>query len=336
MPRVSVICAAWNGEAFIDQTIDALKAQDEADFEAVIVDDASTDSTAQRLAAITDHRFRVIRNASNLRVVESRNVAIRAALAPYIAVTDQDDPSHRSRLRLQADFLDRHPKTSAVCTLIRSIDSSGKTRPGVSDWSFSGEEARAAFAFHNFLSHSTLMFRRACAPDPVYPTDHAYCEDYRLLVALADQGEGLHVIRKRLVDYRYHDSNHTHVVRGDMARASRQIRQEILGRMSVTPTDQEWALHDGFEGTVQAINDTVHRESGQWLKHLIDANRRSAYVDQSAFEHVCAYKCLELSHRSNPLGRSCWTQFLNGSVGPLTNMPGLWASIASLRIKTLR
>jgi glycosyltransferase involved in cell wall biosynthesis len=126
MPRVSVICAAWNGEAFIDQTIDALKAQDEADFEAVIVDDASTDSTAQRLAAITDQRFRVIRNASNLRVVESRNVAIRAALAPYIAVTDQDDPSHRLRRHLQADFLDRHPKASAVCTLIRSIDSNGK------------------------------------------------------------------------------------------------------------------------------------------------------------------------------------------------------------------
>ena len=336
MPRVSVICAAWNGEAFLDQTINALKAQDEADFEAVIVDDASTDSTAQRLAAIGDDRFRIIRNASNLRVVESRNVAIRAARASYIAVTDQDDPSHPSRIRLQADFLDRYPKSSAVCTLIRSIDSSGKTRPGVSDWSFSGEEARAAFAFHNFLSHSTLMFRRASAPDPVYPPAHAYCEDYRLLVALADQGDGLHVIKKRLVDYRYHDSNHTHVVRDDMARASRQIRQDILGRMGVTPTDQEWALHDGFEGTVQAITETVHRESGQWLKHLIDANRRSAYVDQSAFETVCAYKWLELSHHFNRLGRSCWTQFMKGPVGPLMNLPGLWASIASLRIKTLR
>jgi len=45
LPRVSVICAAWNGERFIRQTIEALKAQNEARFEAIFVDDASTDST---------------------------------------------------------------------------------------------------------------------------------------------------------------------------------------------------------------------------------------------------------------------------------------------------
>jgi hypothetical protein len=80
----------------------------------------------------------------------------------------------------------------------------------------------------------------------------------------------------------------------------------------------------------------VHYKSGHWLKHLIDANRRSAYVGQSAFERVCAYKWLELSHHFNRLGKICWTQFMEGPVGPLMNMPGLWASIASLRIKTLR
>ncbi len=75
-PRVSVICAAWNGERFIGQTLDALKAQDEPNFEVIVVDDASTDSTPQLLASIGDPRFRIIRNATNLKVVESRNVAV--------------------------------------------------------------------------------------------------------------------------------------------------------------------------------------------------------------------------------------------------------------------
>ncbi len=335
-PRVSVICAAWNGEKFIGQTLDAFKAQDEPNFEVIVVDDASTDATPQLLASIDDPRFRIIRNASNLRVVESRNVALDAARAPYIAVTDQDDPSHRSRLRLQANYLDQHPKASAVCTLIRSIDSDGNTRAGVSDWSFSGEEARAAFVFHNFLSHSTLMFRRQCAPEPVYPREQAYCEDYRLLVALADQGDGIHVIRKRLVDYRYHDTNHTHVVRTDMALASQQIRRELLARMGVFPSDAEWRLHHGFEGAPEAINAGVHRESGQWLAHLIDANRRTAYVDHGAFERVCAYKWLEFTNRFSGLGQICWAQFRAGPVSALTAMPGLWPSVAYLMRKTWR
>jgi glycosyltransferase involved in cell wall biosynthesis len=333
-PRVSVICAAWNGERFIGQTLDAFKAQDEPNFEVIVVDDASTDTTPQLLASIDDPRFRIIRNATNLRVIESRNIAVRAARAPFIAVTDQDDPSQRSRLRLQANYLDQHPKASAVATLIRSIDSDGNLRRGVSDWSFSGEEARAAFVFHNFLSHSTLMFRRQYAPEPVYPPEQAYCEDYRLLVALADQGEGIHVIRKKLVDYRYHDTNHTHVVRSDMAQASRQIRLELLARMDVLPTDAQWRLHQGFEGSPAAINASVHRESGLWLTHLINANRRSAYVERAAFERVCAYKWLELTHRFSGLGRVCWAQFKKGPVSALSQMPALWPSIANLFRKT--
>ena len=336
MPRASVICAAWNGERYIGQTVDALKAQDESDFEVIIVDDASTDSTPELLASIDDPKFRIIRNQANQRVVESRNLAIRAARSEYIAVTDQDDPSHRARIRLQADFLDRHPKASAVCTLIRSVDSNGRPRPGVSDWAFSGEEARAAFAFHNFLSHSTLMFRKSCAPDPVYPIEQAYCEDYRLLVSLADQGEGLHVIRRRLVDYRYHDSNHTHVVRSDMAEASKQIRSGILERLGVKPTDSEWAVHQGFEGMPQSVDARAHRESRQWLEHLIDANRRSSYVDASAFERVCNDKWLEMTHRFSSLGKACWTEFRQGPVAALNRMPDLWASVVSLRVKTLR
>jgi len=335
-PRVSVICAAWNGEQYLGQTIDALKAQDEPNFEAIFVDDASSDSTPDLLAAIGDHRFRILTNPSNLRVVESRNAAVRAACAPYIAVTDQDDPSHRSRLRLQADFLDRHPKASAVCSLIRSVDRDGKTRAGVSDWSFSGEEARAAFVFHNFLSHSTLMFRRAFAPNPVYPPEHPYCEDYRLLVALANEGNGLHVLRKRLVDYRYHDSNHTHAVRPDMAEASRQIRLELLSKMRVKPSETEWLIHQGFEGTPRAISESVHRESGQWLQQLIEANRRAAYVNPTAFARVCAYKWLEFSHPFSVLGQACWSQFMKGPVSALWTMPELWPSVANLRRKTLR
>ena len=82
---------------------------------------------------------------------------------------------------MQADNLDRNPSASATFTLIRSIDAHSKRVSGVSVWALSGEQARAALIFQNFISHSTLMIRRSRTAGPVCPPDHRHCEDYRLI-----------------------------------------------------------------------------------------------------------------------------------------------------------
>jgi hypothetical protein len=60
-----------------------------------------------------------------------------------IAVTNWADPSHPDRLARQLKFLEPHPCASAVYTLIRSVDAAGHPRPGVADWHYSGQQARA-------------------------------------------------------------------------------------------------------------------------------------------------------------------------------------------------
>jgi glycosyltransferase involved in cell wall biosynthesis len=313
-PKISVICAAYNGEAFLTETINSILVQRESQFEVVIVDDASTDGTPRILSDIIDPRFRIFRNESNRRLVYTRNRAIGFSTAPYIAITDQDDVSDSRRLSVQAKILDRNPRVSGVYSLVRAIDEKGRKAEGLPDWCYSGESAKAALLFHNFVSHSSLMFRRSCAPEPVYSSEYPLCEDYNLLVRLADQGDGLCLIKDRLVDYRYHSSNYTKTAAGEMQSLSRSLRASLLTRLGLKPSDNELLLHDAFESSVKDSTLQFFRELREWALHLREANRRVSYVNQTDFDAVLSAEWLNLSGRFTHLGKDAWREYFRGPV----------------------
>lgn len=102
--RVSVIMPAWNAAGTIERSIASVLTQDHADLELVVVDDGSTDSTAElvtRLAA-ADARVRVVRQA-NAGVAAARNAGIAASSGRYLAFLDSDDWWYPGKLRLQLE-----------------------------------------------------------------------------------------------------------------------------------------------------------------------------------------------------------------------------------------
>ncbi|MEL6361291.1 MAG: glycosyltransferase [Pseudomonadota bacterium] len=92
-PLVSVIIPLYNEENFVSDTIECLKRQTSQNFEAIIVDDASTDaSMAEAIAAIdNDPRFVTARHAANGGLSAARNTGIRLAKAPFVTFLDSDD-----------------------------------------------------------------------------------------------------------------------------------------------------------------------------------------------------------------------------------------------------
>lgn len=331
-PAVSVICAAYNGAAWLPETIDALRRQRLRDFEAVIVDDASTDATPQVLAAIGDPRFVVVTNERNSYLTYTRNRAVSIARGRYIAVTDQDDLSQPERLQRQTEFLDSTPKASAVYSLVQGIDGSGRPLRGAVDWAYGGQQARAALMFHNFVTHSALMFRRECVAGAPYAPDYPLCEDYRLIVQLADSGEGIFPLRHRLVKYRFHGSNHTTAAFDRMQRYSRLLRRDLLTRIGLSPTDAEMDLHATFESPPGTPSLPALRACREWLAHLREANRLSGYVPGRDFDAVVADKWLDVTHKHSALGREAWRCYEAGPRAPLEARH--WPSVGSLWVKT--
>jgi glycosyltransferase involved in cell wall biosynthesis len=115
MTKVSVITAVYNGEAYFDRAPPSVLAQTIDDFEWLIVDDGSSDGTPQLLHQLAAREPRV-RVLSPGRVGRARalNFAVEQARAEYVANQDFDDTSYPDRLRLQAGFLDEHPKVGVV------------------------------------------------------------------------------------------------------------------------------------------------------------------------------------------------------------------------------
>jgi glycosyltransferase EpsE len=114
--KVSVITTVYNGEAYFDRAPPSiLDHQRMSEFEWVIVDDGSTDRTAELLGelAARDSRVRVL-SPGRLGYARALNHGIEAASGVYIANQDFDDTSFPSRLALQAAFLDRHHKVAVV------------------------------------------------------------------------------------------------------------------------------------------------------------------------------------------------------------------------------
>lgn len=113
---VSVIMAAYNAEETIEAAIRSILLQTHDNFELIICDDASTDSTwcLMRSLADEDSRIRLIRQEKNRGSAVARNRCLLQAQGEYIAIMDADDLCSENRLAVQVSFLEKHREVAFV------------------------------------------------------------------------------------------------------------------------------------------------------------------------------------------------------------------------------
>ena len=104
---VSIITPTFNSERFIAETIVSVQAQTYQDWEMIIVDDCSTDRTAEIVASFQekDSRIKYFHNATNKGSAFSRNLALQNAKGKWIAFLDSDDLWHPEKLEKQIEFM---------------------------------------------------------------------------------------------------------------------------------------------------------------------------------------------------------------------------------------
>ena len=133
-PLVAVALPVYNGEAYLQHAIDALRAQTERRWTAVVVDNASTDATAEiaRRAAAADSRVRYARNPTNLGANGNFNRSMALALAtgaPFAAWTSHDDAPHPGWLAACLGALAARPEAVGAHSAIRLVDGDGAPYP---------------------------------------------------------------------------------------------------------------------------------------------------------------------------------------------------------------
>jgi len=258
VPKVSVLMAAYDAEPYLGESVDSILNQTFTDFEFIIVEDGSTDSSPQILEryAKQDRRIRLVLNRSNLGLTPSLNNGLQLATADYVARQDADDISLPQRLALQVEFLDKHPEVGVLGTWMTNVDKRGQrviwqtpTSNALIGWSL---------LFGTSIAHASVMLRRSLLEgNAPFKPEMLHAEDYDLWARLSEKTQlanlqeclYLRRMHKDRVSVRYHEKQEEttkYIMHNNMKKLmGAEIREELVssiwnaicGRMLGSATD---------------------------------------------------------------------------------------------------
>lgn len=228
-PHVSVVVCAYNGERFLRPAIESILNQTFRDFELIVIDDCSMDSTPQILREFKDERMRVARNERNLGIAETTNKGIAAARGEYIALQDHDDLSWPTRFECEVAFLNSHPQVGMVGSSCNVMDEAGTLVP---HWPVECEDEnlRWALLWRCPFFHTSVMLRRSAIQEVGgYSSDPKYrfAEDYEFMSRVALR-HAVANIPQLLGCWRTHKTSASELNASQQAAAVRSISQRNI------------------------------------------------------------------------------------------------------------
>ncbi len=205
METVSIIMPAYNAEKTVARAIDSVLAQTYGQWELIVVDDASTDSTWEILTlyASRDSRIRPLCNEKNRGVSETRSRALRSATGPWVALLDSDDAWLPEKLEKQL-ALAAAKNCPLVFTGSGYMDSDGQPL----DWIFHipAEVNYRKLLKQNVISNSSVLVRKSLYEKCQVLADEAH-EDFCCWLTCLRSGVVAHGIDEPLLTYRLSPSS---------------------------------------------------------------------------------------------------------------------------------
>lgn len=202
-PLITVLMCVHNGRDYLSAAIGSICRQTFGDFEFLIIDDGSTDGSADLLAALDDPRIRLVRNPVNLGLTRSLNRGLDVARGRFLARMDGDDISEPDRLQSQVRFILDHPDIGLLGTSRTLIDETGRTiahAPAVCD----DRSIRFKSLLGNPFAHPGMMLRMETLRrhhlryDESFPTAQDYDLWVRMLAVTAGANLPQPLLRYRL------------------------------------------------------------------------------------------------------------------------------------------
>lgn len=210
MPKVSIITAAYNHVRFISQAVASVQSQTYRDFEHIVVDDGSSDGTADVLQTFRD-KITYIRQ-ENQGTHAAINAGIRASAGEYIAILDSDDAWLPSKLEHQMQRFEEFPSAGLVYSQAYIIDSEGALKDeeplgkAISD----SQHAYKDLLRDNCIPVLTAVFKRTCIEEVGgFNESLRALSDWDLWIRIADKWPVVFV-PEPLALYRIHDNNTWH------------------------------------------------------------------------------------------------------------------------------
>lgn len=158
-PRVTVLMSVYNAERFVAQAVQSVLNQTFTDFEFLIFEDKSSDSSRQILRSFDDSRIRLVENTENRGLTRNLAVGMTMARGVFVARMDADDICMTNRLEKQLAYFDAHPEVSVLGSAVTFFDETGKEF--VAHQPLEHEEIKCTLFFGFTMLHPSVMMRKS-------------------------------------------------------------------------------------------------------------------------------------------------------------------------------
>ena len=237
---ISIVTAVYNGEKYLAETIESVLCQTFDDFEFIVIDDASTDGTADilRRYAERDGRIKIYGNERNMKLANSLNRGISLAFGKYIARLDADDVCMPDRLEKQYEFMEKNPDVGvSFCKFFALRD--GELMPCGLGRRCDAESVKAMFLFFCPVLHPGVIARTDVMKKYAYNSLRTCTEDLDIWTRMICENVKISCSGEYLMQYRLHGGSITSTSRERQAREVAEIESDFYKKTLFPMSEDE-------------------------------------------------------------------------------------------------
>ncbi|MBE6915721.1 MAG: glycosyltransferase [Ruminococcaceae bacterium] len=290
-PDISVIMSVYNGETYLEEAIESVRNQTFRNWELIVINDCSTDSTAEILAvfAAKDERIKVHPNEVNLKLPKSLNKAISLCEGKYIARMDADDICLPTRLEKQYRFMEENPGVALSSCRFMTVKN-GVYMSGGAGGRCDHEALRAMLLTINPILHPGVIAKAEVLKKFNYDTTLTCTEDLELWTRLVLENQTIQILPECLLIYRLHDKQITSTTLERQRTEVLGIQRKYYGALLREPDE---AMQNFY---INGIYFKDHADIGKflqyakWLKRETAKNFDRSIINYVLFEVLAEYK----------------------------------------------
>lgn len=279
MPKISVIMPAYNAEKYIKEAIDSILTQTYGDFELIVLNDCSRDSTEQIILSFADDRIVYLKNEQNMGVAATLNRGLSVAKGEYVARMDADDVSLPERFAQQVAYLDANPDVAVLGTNVETFNEDG---PLFTGWSATDPaQMKVDLLFSCGLAHPSVMMRRDVILElGSYDLAFEGLEDYECWCRVAENHQ-VTTLSQVLFRYRVHGAQVTKNPSAKYMERLRALKVRQLAQLGIAPDcpGRELFCAGGKPKTKEEICHTA-----QLYSQMLAANKEKEIYDPVLLE----------------------------------------------------
>jgi len=250
--KVTVLMPVYNGASYLREAIESILAQSYADFELLVIDDGSTDRSAEIVLSYGDPRIRLVGNDGNRGLIETLNRGMELASGEYLVRMDCDDISLPARLRRQVEFMDDNREVGVCGVWYREF---GGKVPRTTRCAPDDASIRCGTLFNPVIGHPSVIMRKSAfyehglRYDPGYP----HAEDYELW-ARALKCLRFANLPEVLLRYRVHERQITLSRAREQMESAGKVRGLLLSELGIEPDAEEFEIHQMLSALTRPLH----------------------------------------------------------------------------------